>query len=164
MPEVSGNVQAGLEALSAKRYVIGIRDMSISSYRFASSSIYISKPFETADAISQISLDSFTEIPKDFGEGDWVKYEISIDDGKSWNAISPRGTSKSGSKVAYLINSNTPIEGRFDTMGYIDTMEPVKSVRLKMTLSRPLETTNADYYTPIVKEFKLRCETTKEVG
>lgn len=161
LPKVKGQVQAGLEAVPAKRYVIGMRDVNISSYRFASESVYISKSFASSDDIQEISLDVSTIIPKEFGEGEWVRYFITIDEGRHWKEISPRGTSKSGAKVMYVINGNVPIEGRFENYGYIDTLEPVKNVRLKIVLSRPTEIKDADYYTPIVKDYKIRCMTKK---
>lgn len=160
-PTVKGQVQAGLEAVSAKRYVIGVRDVNISSYRFAEESEYISKAFESSNEIRSIQLDASHLIPKQFGEGEWIRYFISIDDGRNWKEISPKGSSKSGSKVQYIINGNVPIEGRFDNYGYIDTLQPVSSVRLKIVLSRPIDLTDSDYYTPIVHDYKLKCMTAK---
>lgn len=160
-PEVTGQVQAGLEAIPAKRYMIGLRDVGIYSYRFTTASEYVSVRYESKDDIRSIVLDAETTIPPELGEGDWVRYFISIDEGRNWKEISPRGTSKAGSKVQYIINGNVPLEGRFDNIGYIDTLDSVKNVRLKIVMSRPTELQDADYYTPLVHEYKLRCGTAK---
>jgi hypothetical protein len=161
VPNVKGQVQAGLEAITAKRYMIGIRDLGIYSYRFTGSSEYVSVSYESEDAIRSIMLDATTFIPPEFGEGDWIRYFISIDEGRNWKEISPRGTAKEGSKIQYIINGNVPIEGRFDNIGYLDTLQEVHNVRLKVQMSRPAELTDADYYTPLLMDYKITCGTVK---
>lgn len=160
-PDTNGQVQAGLEALTAKRFMIGLKDTEIASYRFSIQSEYVSVAFETEDNITAIYLNADHVIPKEMGNGNWIQYFISIDDGRNWKEIAPRGSTKEGAKVQYLINQSIPQEGRFDNYGYIDTMEPVKSVRLKIVLSRPTNIVDAEYYTPIIHDYKLHCKTTK---
>lgn len=161
LPEVTGQIQSGLEAVLAKRFLIGLRDVSVSSYRFSPSSEYISVCYESEDEIKSIELDSTEQIPEELGEWDWIGYEVSIDDGKSWHRIYPRGTTKKDARIKYIINESVPEEGRYDNYGYIDTKEPVHNVRLRIFLQRPITITNADYYTPLVKEYKLYCGTKK---
>lgn len=160
LPEVEGQLQSGLEAVLAKRFLIGLRDVNMSSYRFSSSSEYVSVSYESKDEITAIELAVSEQIPDELGEGEWIKYAISIDNGKEWHTIYPRGTT-GDKKIKYIINERVPEEGRYDNYGYLDTPAPVRNVRLRILLERPTTIQNADYYTPIVKEYKLYCETAK---
>lgn len=161
LPEVTGQVQAGLEAVLAKRFLIGLRDVNVSSYRFAQTSEYISLCYDTEDEIKSIELDAVQQIPEELGDGDWITYQISVDEGKNWHRISPRWTTDGNAIIKYLINESVPEEGRYANYGYIDTNEPIRCVRLRIFLQRPISITNADYYTPLVKEYKLHCVTQK---
>lgn len=160
-PLAPERVQSGLEAVSAKRFAIGLRDLSISSYRFSASSEFVSTSYTSADEITSIKLNVTEDIPEEFGDGVWISYQITVDEGKTWHTIHPAGTSSEGAQIKYLINQQIPQEGRFDNIGYIDTIDPVKSVRLKIIMRRPIGIVNADYYTPLVKDYQVRCETEK---
>jgi hypothetical protein len=156
LPSASQQIQVGFEEIPAWRYVVGIRDAAISNYQFDTASGYISTPFISASPMLGVSLLVNTDIPTEFPlDQDWVKYFISIDEGKSWNQIYPRGTSKQDTKVMYLFNSNTPNEGRIDQFGYIDILQDIYQIRLKIELSRPLDMTDSNYYTPIVRDYQL---------
>lgn len=153
--------QAGVEVIPARRYVIGIRDLSLSSYRFSDVAEYVSIPFESPDEIREVRLEASTFVPSLFGEGDWIEYWITVDDGKTWHPIEPVGSTKPHAKTAYVLNGNVPMEGRWEHIGYIDTGKPVKAIRLKIILRRPQDVPDSDYYTPVVYEYKLRCRTVK---
>lgn len=149
------NLQMGFEEVTAWRKVIGVRDMGLSNYQFRSSGEYRSIPFTSDQEILAVSLTADVLIPKEFPEGEWVEFFISIDEGQSWHRIYPRGTTEEGAKVMYLFNTNLPKEGRIDHFGYIDTTSPITEVRVKATLSRPTDIPDALYYTPIISEYKL---------
>lgn len=154
--------QSGFEGLPASRYVMGIRDIGIANYQFEETSEYISKPFESTVPIIGVSLETEEDIPAEFPDGDWVRYSISPDNGQHWYRIHPRGVTKDGAKLMYLFNTNTPQEGRMSQFGYVDMVEPVTSLRLRIELERPAFITNAPYYTPIIRDYRLRILTKGE--
>lgn len=161
VPPTAERVQGALEAVTGYRYAIGLRDLTLSSYRFAEESVYISQPFETRDPIYRITLDAVDEIPEQFGEGNWIEYFISIDQGQTWHPIAPVGTLTPGVKTEYLIGTNTPAEGRLPHIGYLEPAEPARQVRLKIVLRRPPNTQlpDSDYFTPVVYEYRLNVAT-----
>jgi hypothetical protein len=159
-PDVTG-IQAGLESIPAWRYAIGIREVDLSTYQFEATSQYISVPFQTDAPIKGITLDVTEIIPSQFAQSQlqsppWIRYFISIDNGKNWNEIVPRGRQ---GITQYIINANIPKEGRFPNVGYIDTLDPVNSVRLRIDLMRPTDIPDHAFYTPVVKEYKLHVVT-----
>jgi hypothetical protein len=162
LPKIDNKVstlQVGHESLPAYRYVIGLRDAGLSNYQFEKSSEYVSKAFTTASDILSVSLVTNESIPKEFGEGEWVRYWVSPDNGQNWYRIHAKGASKEGAKLLYLFNTETPNEGRLDQFGYVDQVDAVKSLRLKIEMERPDSIGNATYYTPIIKDYELHITT-----
>ena len=154
-PEVR-DVQAGIETIDAWRYQIGLRETLAANYRFDQTSDYVSVSYTYVNPITSLQLVVKDEVPKEFPTGDYINYFISIDEGQVWYPIAPMNRSGSG-KTMYLINSNMPVDGRLDYNGYIDTKEPVTKVRLKISLSRPTNLKDSDYYSPIVYDYELKC-------
>ncbi len=153
------------------RFAIGIRDINIYSYEFAEISEIISKPYISPKAISKLALQVDEQIPKDFymsgdllgTENDWIKYYISADNGVSWYRISPthhKATlSEDGvNNVPEIINVNTDVsvDDRGNPLAYVDTDNPVYSVRFKAVLSRPTSINNAESFTPVLSKYALQ--------
>lgn len=157
LPSNPDGTQVALEALDAWRFMVGIREIGISEYQFKATSEYTSIAYETENPITEIRLDVIQEIPSVFDvsseTGPWLSYYVSIDEGKNWNAIAPTG--QTGAVTKYLINSNTPKEARFADCGYLDTLDDVKKVRVRIKMQRPTTIVDAEYYTPIVRQYKL---------
>ena len=89
-------IEPGLDIYSdGWRYAIGIRDIKIMNFNYDTRSSFISKLYTLPRAIDTISLSVNEVVPKEFFEGneatrnDWIKYYISLDDGSTWNQISP---------------------------------------------------------------------------
>lgn len=165
IPPADENTNSGLEPLTGNRYVIGLRDVSLANYRFQTESTYISKPFTTINPINKIQLSSIDQIPEVFSNQDWISYYISIDECQTWHKISPIDiiTNNNEIKISYLINSQTAVNNRKKNIGYLDILEDVKSIRIKIDLLRPSDINDADYYSPIVYEYTLLItETTPE--
>lgn len=160
VPEGGERVQAGIEALPARRYAIGLRDIGLASYRFDAESIYISTPFKTSRPIRRITLEATEEIPAEFGDGDWVTYHISIDGGQSWHEIFPQDSLKQTGNLEYLVGTRFPAAGRRPRVGYLESQEPVTEVRVKIVLKRPEASVvkNADYLTPTVYDYRLHVD------
>lgn len=154
-----------------ERFAIGIRDINLFANVFAESSEIVSKEYFSPKPISKIKLHIEESIPSMFylTEGmektrnDWIKYYISIDNGVSWNRISPttHGMTLSKDGINYLpeiININSDIEEteRDNPLAYIDSPEPVRSVRFKAVLSRPSNIKDAEHYTPVLSQYALQ--------
>ena len=153
------------------RFAIGIRDINIFSYRFAETSEIVSKPYTSPSPISKISLEVDETIPKIFysdparsgTDNDWIKYYISVNNGASWNRISPihhRTTmSEDGANPVpeiININSEVPPTERNNPLAYIDSQEAIYQIRFKAVLSRPTEIADADSYTPVLSRYALQ--------
>ncbi|MCX7610356.1 MAG: hypothetical protein N2043_02055 [Ignavibacterium sp.] len=157
-PKTNEYVQAGFEYLPAKRYMIGLRDVSCLFYQFEETSEYVSKPFHCISPIWFFELESDEYIPDVFNKDEeWISYYFSLDDGQSWYEIKPKNQkTKEKFLKTYWINTNTPKELRNRYIEYIETQEPVYSFRLKIKLRRP---TGMVGYTPVVKEVRIKTST-----
>ena len=152
------------------RFALGIRDINIYSYTFAQVSEIVSKPYLSPSPISKVALQVDEQVPTAFYEGsdsvsenDWIKYYISVDNGTSWNRISPTSHKSTMSEdgINYLpevININSDVTGaeRKNPLAYVDTGAPVSSIRFKAVLSRPTNISNAESYTPVLSKYSLQ--------
>lgn len=153
------------------RFAIGIRDINAYSYTFAESSEFVSIPFLSPKPIGKLALKVDETIPSVFfgsadtaqTENDWIKYYISIDDGTSWNRISPashRTTySEDGNTIIpeiININSDVPAVDRDNAAAYIDSATEVYSVRFKASMMRPTDVNYAESFTPILSKYSLQ--------
>lgn len=148
-------VLTGIEQVYAFRYMIGMRDAKFANYRFSSASEYVSVPYISSTPIKEITLDADYDIPESFGDGEWVRFFISVDDGQRWHEIHTEDVFKSGIKKRYVINSNLPKDGRLEENGYIETIEDVHEVRLRIQLTRPVDIEESEFYTPVVYRYEL---------
>jgi len=164
VPATPTNVHAGLEQVSAHRYVIGMRDINMASYTFDKESEYVSTPFVSATPLSSIELDVNADIPAIFdADTDWLEYYVSTDDGQNWHPIFPRNIYRSEAKTKYLFNSGVPKEGRVDEVGYIESLTDIYQVQLRIVLRRPEDVKDAQFYTPIVYGYELHVTTAEEL-
>lgn len=139
------NLECNFEILNGNRKCIGIRSFNIGNATYTQIGTYISKNFTCNNIIQSIALESNEYIPNEFGVGEWIKYEISIDDGAKWFPIVPKHkaymplSSVSIDKpfYKYEVNSDTPRELRSGITGYIDTPFDINTVRLRITLTKP---------------------------
>lgn len=158
MPSVSATgepVVSGMEILDAKRYAIGIKDIQVNQNTFSETSEYISYPFVLDRPAREISLSASHQIPEAFGEGEWIKYYISVDSGHTWYRIYDQISDVSDAKIKYFVNSSTSANSRTDEFGYLETGEDVMEVLVKIELTRPKGDT-MDKYTPIVRKYELQ--------
>lgn len=153
------------------RFALGIRDINIYSYKFASVSEVVSKPFTSPKPISKVSLSVEEQVPKIFytdsnhtgTENDWIKYYISVDNGTSWRRISPSNHRSTMSDdgvnfVPEIININSDIASseRSNPLAYIDSNTAIYDVRFKAVLSRPTDIEDAESYTPVLSQYALQ--------
>lgn len=148
-------IKNGLELIAAHRQAIGLRDIGVANYEFEQTSDYVSVPFVAERDIVGVSLTADHELPEEFPEGDWVRYWVSPDDGENWYRIHPRGVTAAGAKLLYVFNTFTPTEGRLPSFGYVDLEEPVRALRLRIELERPVGVADAECYTPVIRSYEL---------
>lgn len=147
------------------RYAVGIRELNLYSNTYEVVSEMVSVPYRTPGPISKIALHADMIIPREFTDVDplrsWIEFYISVDNGRSWNAIGPvssRPVSDNQGKklpVIYNINSPLPEEERLGTQGYIDTDTPPKEVRVRIRLLRP-EGEAYKMFTPVLRGYKAK--------
>jgi hypothetical protein len=87
---------------------------------------------------------------------DFLKYEITFDEGNIWYPIKPKHRVRFG-QCAYAINSDIlPSMRRNYSVKYIDRFLDTKSITLRITLKRP---ELLIYDTPIVYNYKISVKT-----
>lgn len=164
LPETESDIKAYVEVLPAKRFHIGVRDVDISSKAYIDESEYVSVPYETTRPMNSLTLEVTEDVPQVFQEYldldgeyvDWIKYYFSIDDGSTWYPIVPDNITKREGYHKYLINAKIPAELRVSDIGYIETPIDNYSVRLKIEIRRPIDIPDAEFYSPIVSDYKLQ--------
>ncbi len=71
------------------RQAIGIRDLLLEERLFQPESQLLSLPFTLDRPVKAVSLLTTEQIPEEWGEGDWISYEVSAD-GNRWDALIPQ--------------------------------------------------------------------------
>ncbi len=144
------------------RYAIGIRELSIFNYRFSSTSELVSKRFSTPKEIIKAQLEVVEEIPAEFSpETRYIEYYISFNDG-DWHRINPTGHptlySDEGNVVPEIltVNFETSGPGGSTTIKAITTEMPAKQVRLRAVMKNDPSLDNAEYYTPVLKKYRVK--------
>ena len=153
------------------RFAIGIRDIGIYSYSFATTSELISKPYHSPKPISKVSITVDEYIPKMFytssgndgTENSWIKYYISVDNAVSWSRISPTNHTRTLSEggvydLPEVINVNSDISSdeRDNPLSYIDTSESVFTVRFKAVFTRPENIVDSESYSPLLSSYAIK--------
>jgi len=113
------------------RYAVGIRDIDIRAFNYKSEGEIISLPFETEDEIRKVLLQT-NQNPTEISELAAIDYSVSPDNGATWYKIQP----KQMSGTSAVVSTPEVIEFNGSSASTIRTAVPVKSVKLKATLSR----------------------------
>lgn len=162
IPKVDGSRLVGLESVTAKRWMIGLRDISMSCYQFADVSQYISKPFYSDAPIEEIQLDANYSFPEFFGDKtEYVEFWISIDDGQYWHRIHRKNEHIKDTKIKYMINADVPEEARLPDVGYLESLHDVYEVRVKIMLTRSNNAYDYNFYSPMVHDYELYAKVTE---
>jgi len=161
LPESTITCKSGQEIIDAYRYMIGIRDIRISSCTFKETGEYVSKQFTTDDIITSITLDSVEYIPGD--DPDILRYYVSLNGGVTWHQIYPMHRAYQGVYKYYVNNdsienllADDSTQKKSRNLSIVG--EP-KSVQLKIEMNRPVGVENLEYCTPIVYQYKLKITT-----
>lgn len=161
LPESTIACKSAQEMIDAYRYVIGIRDISMSSCTFDESGEYVSKKFITDDVITSITLDTEEYIPGDNPE--ILRYYISLNGGITWHQIYPMHRAYQGIYKYYVNNdsienllANDSTQKKSKNLSIVGE---AKSIQLKIEMDRPTDIENKEYCTPIVYQYKLKLTT-----
>ena len=161
LPESTISCKAGQEIIDAYRYMIGIRDIKMSSCTFEKYGEYVSKKFVTDDIITSITLEAKEYIPGD--NPDILRYYISLNGGTTWHQIYPIHRAYQGIYKYYVNNdsienliSNNSAQKKSKNLSVIGE---VKSIQVKIEMDRPVDVENSEFSTPIVYDYKLKLTT-----
>ena len=161
LPESTISCKSGQEMIDAYRYMIGIRDIKLSSCTFETYSEYVSKKFTTDEVITSITLDAQEYIPGD--NPDILRYYISLNGGTTWHPIYPIHRAYQGIYKYYV--NNDSIENLLTNDSTkkksknLSVVGEVKSIQVKIEMDRPSDIENKEYSTPIVYQYKLKLTT-----
>lgn len=158
-----------LEAVEGWRYAIGIRDIQIMSFEFATTSEYISKPFKVEDGIKKLLLYANEKVPAAYKEkvsesNDWIQYYVSFDD-IDWYRISPQHhqpvNDSFPAKILSINDNETDLDSAFALHKQNLSLSALPTqVRLKIVMKRPEATTEDETpltnTTPFVEDFALK--------
>lgn len=140
------------------RYAIGIKELTVSQFTYVPVSEIVSKPWAAPKEITKVVLRVDQFIPPQFPPGIFIEYYIKPDVKDSdWiriNALdAPTQYNDKGLIVPRIITFNTerPVSSRLED-AYVNTEEPVKSIRFKAILKRPEALTT---FSPVLKNYRL---------
>lgn len=160
LPESSIERKANQEIIDAYRYMIGIKDINLSSCTFDKYGEYVSNIMTTDEVITSITLESEEYIPGDNPE--IIRYYISLNGGLTWHQIYPIHRAYQGIYKYYVNNDSIENLLAFDSTKKksknLSVVGECKSIQIKIEMDRP-EIENANYSTPIVYEYKLKLTT-----
>ena len=161
LPESTIARKSGQEIIDAYRYMIGIRDIKISSCTFSEEGEYVSKVFMTDNVITSITLDTEEYIPGDNPE--ILRYYVSLNGGITWHQIYPIHRAYQGIYKYYVNNdsienllANDSTQKKSKNLSIAGE---AKSIQLKIEMNRPTDIENKEYCTPIVYKYKLKLTT-----
>jgi hypothetical protein len=161
LPESTIARKAGQEIIDAYRYMIGIRDISLSSNTFMEHGEYVSNKFVTDEVITSVSLEANEYIPGENPE--ILRYYISLNDGNTWHQIYPIHRAYQGIYKYYV--NNDSIENLLTNDSTqkksknLSILGDIRSIKVKIEMDRPIDISNAKYCTPIVYDYKLKLTT-----
>lgn len=140
------------------RYPIGIKELTVSQFTYLPVSEIVSKSWSAPKEIIKVSLRVDQFIPSQFPPGVFIEYYVKPDikdvDWIRINALdSPTQYTSEGNIVPRIISFNTErsVSARLED-AFLNTTEPVKSIRFRAILKRPEDQTT---YTPILKSYRL---------
>lgn len=153
--DVRGDLVQFREYFEGKRWAIGIRDVALQQVRYVEKSTLITRPLRAGGVIDRVVLeDADIVVPADYDTSQsWVRFFISPDDGETWLPISRIEDNFNGVPEQISFNDPLPASLREPNVYNHDTDSPVTSVRLKVELLRPQDSSST---TPILRFYKLK--------
>jgi hypothetical protein len=143
------------------RWPIGIRDIGVFHYRFAPISERVWKPFLSPKPIAKVQLRVVEQIPAAYPiDSTYIHYFISHNNGETWHRINPldhpTAVEDGGQIVPRTITYNAEIGGVANELNkFVESPEPILSVRLRVVMFSAEDIPDADRYSPILKKVKV---------
>lgn len=151
--KVDNNIQRR-EVFSGKRWVIGIRDVSIQQINHVISSTVVTTPLRVGGLVDRVSIDADVAIPTEYDNSDsWINFFVSPDDGKNWYQISRVQDDFNGVPEVVAFNDPLPVELQESGVGYYTVQGAVTALRLKVVMHRPA---NLPSTTPVLHGYSMR--------
>jgi hypothetical protein len=149
-------LQRNFEIYSAKRFTIGLRSIDINYSMYAQKAQLISKPFIFGYNVKNLTISSDTVFSLQGGNSNisYIKYYISIDDGKKWIQISPIENPFNGIPEILSFNENVESFGRVKGVSYFnspDIPSDTKSIRIKIEIEKP----RYENTTPVIYSYQI---------
>lgn len=142
------------EYFKGKRWVIGIRDITILENVYSKQSTMVSKRFDIPGIVDRVAIEADIQIPDNYDLSiPWVRFYISPDDGATWHEVSRIQDDFLNIPEIVAYNDPTPKDLRDPAVGYYDVKGTVNSLRVKIEITRP---DTDQYSTPVVKSYKLK--------
>lgn len=147
-------IDMGVEKFEGFRWAIGIRDIEVFSCEYAEEGELVTYPFYFENPLDKISLNVDENIPSTFTSNDamkydWLTYYISIDDGATWNPITPlthQSTSADQPPKIYTVHTIETADQQLENkQAYLESEYPVYSLRLKIVGKRPSDYTTEGF-------------------
>lgn len=147
------------------RWVIGIREVSVQSNKYASSGTLVTSNRILTKPARDISLSVSEFIPEEFyknnikTKNEWIKYYISVDNGSSWHRISPVEHSPVGFEGEVFPNKIISVapdlteEGMSVGKTYLSSEGEIRFIKLMVEFNRPEE---FEDMTPILYDYEIR--------
>lgn len=142
------------------RYGIGIRDIGVFNYQFASVSELVTRPWKSPKPIYKVQLETVEQIPSIYPVGpEYIEYYVSHN-GNEWHRLIPLShptkVDSEGNILPKTLTFNPDVGGEApELVKFVTTDEPVLQVRLRIIL-KAAAVDNADRYSPILKSYRLK--------
>jgi len=149
-------LQRNFEIYPAKRFAIGLRSIDVNYSVYAQKAQLISKPFVFGYNVKNLTVSSDTIFSLQGGNSNitYIKYYISIDDGKKWIKISPIEDPFNGIPEILSFNENVESFGQVKGVSYFnspDIPSDTKSIRIKIDIEKP----RYENTTPVIYSYQI---------
>jgi hypothetical protein len=149
-------LQRNFEIYPAKRFTIGLRSIDVNYSVYAQKAQLISKPFVFGYNVKNLTISADTAFNLQNGNSNisYIKYYISVDDGKKWIQISPIENPFNGVPEILSFNENVESFGQIKGVSYLnfpDVPVDTKSIRIKIEIEKP----RYENTTPVIYSYQI---------
>jgi hypothetical protein len=148
---ISDNVISNLELMNGWRYSIGVKDLNILTNSYEATAEVVSENYIVPFQIKEITMNSSQTTPAGYPSGEYFKHYISLDNGKSWNQISPMNNTSSNSSVPkkYTVTDEENVSLKNTLYN-----KNAHTIKYKCTITRP-ETYPYNLYSPSLDSYNI---------
>ena len=136
------SLKKGFELYNAKRFGIALRSIDVFYDNYVQKAEIISKPFTFGFDVKTLTISAETEFDVSGSNSNqsYIKYYISVDDGKNWIKISPIENPFIG--IDEILSFNESVEPFAQIKGvtyknYPEIPKETKNIRVKIELEKP---------------------------